>query len=34
MEKLYRQTTETQRINQEVKLHGTVTAYLRNNAFK
>lgn len=34
MEKLYRQITETQRINQKVKLHGTVTADLRINTFK
>lgn len=34
MEKLYRQITETQRINQKVKLHGTVTADLRTNTFK
>lgn len=34
MEKLYRQITETQGINQKLKLEGTVTADLRINTFK
>lgn len=34
MEKLYRQITETQRINQNMMIHSTVTGDLRINTSK